>query len=117
MDEIKKDLKLVQLHVHLGLLFPKKRMKPILFILTPAMYVAHKLSVNEVWQFKFNVFFTAFWFSSMFFIPAFPFLYGHSTPALIIQEISLWANFATHLGALGANLSAIISDQRLANPE
>lgn len=116
MDDIKKDLKLVHIHVHLGLIFKSRLLKPLVFFLTPGVYLAHKLSVDPSWQFKFNSFFSMLWLSSMVAVLFFPFLYGHTISALIIEEVSLWANFASHFGALGANLSAIISDQELQNP-
>ena len=117
MDKIKNDLKLTHIHVHLGLIFTKKRFKPILWFLTPGLYIAHKLSVDPLWQFKFNAFFSVLWLISMVIIPFIPFLWGNSVAALIIVEVSLWANFASHFGALGANLSSIISDNQIKNPK
>lgn len=116
MDEIKKDLKLVHVHVHLSLIFKSRWLKPLVFVLTPGMFIAHRLSVDPKWQFKFNSFFSMLWLASMLLVVFFPYLYGHTISALIIEEVSLWANFASHFGALGANLSAIISDQDLTNP-
>lgn len=116
MEEIKKDLKLIHIHVHLSLIFKSRWLKPLVFILTPGMFVAHRLSVDPKWQFKFNAFFSVLWIISMILIPLCPSLYGHTTSALIIEEVSLWANFASHFGALGANLSAIISDIDIVNP-
>lgn len=116
MDGVRKDLKLVHIHVHLSLIFKSRWLKPLVLLLTPGMYIAHKLSVDPSWQFKFNSFFSMLWLGSMILVIFFPFLYGHTISALIIEEVSLWANFASHFGALGANLSAIISDQEIENP-
>lgn len=57
-------------------------------------------------QYKFNRFWALVWSLTMVAIPCVPTLYAHSVSALIIQEISLWANFATHFGAMSAALAA-----------
>lgn len=57
-------------------------------------------------QYKFNRMWALIWFTTMVVIPFIPTLYAHSVSALIIQEISLWANFATHFGAMSAALAA-----------
>jgi hypothetical protein len=57
-------------------------------------------------QYKFHFFWTWTWFLAMIALPFFPVLWGHTLPALLIQEISLWANFATHFGAMSSALAA-----------
>lgn len=57
-------------------------------------------------QYSFNRFWVIFWGLTMIAIPFVPTLYAHSISALIIQEVSLWANTATHFGAMSAALAA-----------
>lgn len=109
-------LKLHHIHVHLSLIFPKKWARLLVLLFTPGIYVVHKMSIDPVWQFKFNAFFTVFWVGTMCALPEFHSLYGN-TPGLIIEEVSLWANMISHFGAMGANLAAIISGMANANPE
>jgi hypothetical protein len=66
----------------------------------------HALEYDPAAQYKFHFFWTWVWFLAMIALPFFPTLWGYSVPALIIQEISLWANFATHFGAMSAALAA-----------
>lgn len=65
-----------------------------------------KLEHDAQAQYKFNRFWAILWFCSLVGIPFVPSLYAHTISALIIQEISLWANFATHFGAMSSALAA-----------
>ena len=66
----------------------------------------HQLEYDPATQYKFHFTLTWFWFISMVALPAVPILWGSSLPALVVQEISLWANLATHFGAMSAALAA-----------
>lgn len=68
---------------------------------------AHKLEHDAQTQYKFNRSFAMLWFCGMCAIPCLPTLYAHNIASLIIIEISLWANFATHFGAMSASLAAM----------
>jgi len=66
----------------------------------------HTLEYDAGSQYKFHLFWAWLWFMAIVAIPFIPKAWGHSIPALIIQEVSLWANFATHFGAMSAALAA-----------
>lgn len=66
----------------------------------------HRLEYDPVTQYKFHFTSTWVWLLTMLLIPFIPVLYGHSLSALVIQEVSLWANTATHFGAMSAALAA-----------
>lgn len=66
----------------------------------------HGLEYDPHIQYRFHQTFAILWFCALWVLPFFPKLYGHSVSALIIQEISLWANFATDFGAMSAALAA-----------
>ena len=66
-----------------------------------------KLEHDPEAQYKFNRLWAIIWFLTMVGIPFIPTLYAHQISALLIQEISLWANFATHFGAMSAALAAM----------
>ncbi len=53
-------------------------------------------------QVRFHIRMAWVWAICMVILPFIPVLYGHALAALIIQEISLYANWATELGALSA---------------
>lgn len=57
-------------------------------------------------QYKFNRFFAILWFVVMIGLPFDKGLYAHSISALIITEVSLWANFATHFSGMSSALAA-----------
>jgi hypothetical protein len=91
------------------LIFPRWA-QPILAILRPGVYFTHKMAVDPKWQFVFNALFTTFWLIAMIFVLFLPTFHGSAnTPALLIMEVSLWANFISHYGALGGNVAAIIA--------
>lgn len=82
----------------------KLRATPVaMIILKDINHLEHDASS----QYRFNRFWAILWFVTMITIPGVPKLYAHSISALIITEISLWANFATHFGAMSAALAAI----------
>lgn len=66
----------------------------------------HNLEYNAATQYKFHFFWAWTWFAVLIAIPFFPQAWGHSISALIIQEVSLWANFATHFGSMSSALAA-----------
>jgi cobalamin biosynthesis protein CobD/CbiB len=77
---------------------------------TPLMMILFKdvnlLEHDAATQYKFNRFWAFVWGSSIVCILFVPKLYAHSISVLLVQEISLWANFATHFGAMSAALAA-----------
>jgi hypothetical protein len=75
---------------------------PVMFILKDVNHLEH----DPRSQYRFNRFWALLWGLGIITIPFFPTLYAHTISALIIQEISLWANFATHFGAMSAALAA-----------
>jgi len=75
---------------------------PVMFILKDVQHLEH----DPHSQYRFNRFWALMWGIGIIVIPFFPTLYAHTLSALIIQEISLWANFATHFGAMSAALAA-----------
>lgn len=83
----------------------EKRLKATPFIMLLVKDV-NLLEHDARSQYKFNRFWAMIWSITMLAIPFIPTLYGHTISALIIQEVSLWANFATHFGAMSAALAA-----------
>lgn len=77
----------------------------------------HNLEYDAATQYKFHFFWAWFWFLVLIAIPFIPQAWGHSTSALIIQEVSLWANFATHFGAMSAALAARQQENKLIKVE
>jgi hypothetical protein len=66
-------------------------------------------------QYKFNRFWALTWFITIVAIPFIPKLYAHSVSALIITEISLWANFASHFGNMSSALAAMNTSKTVAD--
>ena len=66
----------------------------------------HELEYDPSAQYRFHFVLTWTWFLSMAALPFVSPLWGHSLPSLIVEEISLWANFATHFGAMSSALAA-----------
>lgn len=66
-------------------------------------------------QYKFNRTWAIVWGITMVILPFFPSLYGSAVSALLIQEISLWANFATHFGAMSSALAAVNTTKTVAD--
>ena len=56
-------------------------------------------------QYRFHFVAAWFWFATMIAVPFVPVL-RHPILSLLIMEASLWANFATHFGAMSAALAA-----------
>ena len=73
----------------------------------------NRLEHDAVAQYKFNRFWAAIWFCTLITIPFVPTLYAHSVSVLIVQEVSLWANFATHFGAMSGALAAMNTSKRV----
>ena len=65
-----------------------------------------KLENDAATQYSFNRFWAVIWFCAIVAVPFIPRLYTHDIGVLIIIEISLWANFATHFGAMSSALAA-----------
>lgn len=72
----------------------------------------HSLEYDPAVQYRFHFAAAWLWFAAMIAIPFVPTLYGHQVAALVIQEVSFWANFATHFGAMSAALAAAGSSQK-----
>lgn len=66
-----------------------------------------RLEYDPATQYRFHFGLTWFWFVMMLLLPFIPTLYGGQLAPLIIEEISLWANFATHLGSMSSALAAL----------
>lgn len=84
---------------------PKQKIKASaawMFIVKDVRLLEHDASH----QYRFNRFFAIVWGIAMIVIPFDATLYGHNISALIIQEISLWANFATHFSGMSSALAA-----------
>lgn len=69
----------------------------------------HNLEYDPKTQYRFHRAWALFWFTTMLIVPFFNSLRS-SIPALLILEASLWANFATHFGAMSAALAAKTED-------
>ena len=88
-------------------------MNPLRFLVVLITRPVHRLEYDPVVQFKFNFFFTWFWFLTM--VAAAILTPKHTSVeivAFLVLMVSLWANFISHLGALGANISAIYAANR-----
>lgn len=72
------------------------------------MRFSHRLETDAAFQFRFNAFFAGAWFVAMLLLPFVPVLWG-TIPALIIEEVSLWANFATHFAGMSSGIAAMAS--------
>lgn len=81
----------------------RKKQKAVLMLFAGNI---HDLEYDPRTQYKFHQRLTWLWFITMIILPFGPTLWAHSISALIIQEISLWANFATHFGAMSAAIAA-----------
>jgi hypothetical protein len=79
-----------------------KATPPIMLLMKDVNLLEHDAST----QYKFNRFWAIVWGILMIALVFFPELYAHSISALIITEVSLWANFATHFGAMSSALAA-----------
>lgn len=79
-----------------------KATPPIMLLMKDMRLLEHDAQT----QYRFNRFWAILWGFTILIIPFIPAAYAHSVSALIIQEISLWANFATHFGAMSAALAA-----------
>jgi hypothetical protein len=98
-------------HHHLKLVFPGWA-HPLILLFMPGVYITHKMANDPKWQFTFNAFFSVFWLIVMGIIVYLPTFRGpQNLAALLIMEVSLWANFISHYGALGANVAAMIAGQ------
>lgn len=71
------------------------------------MNLIHSFESNPKTQLKFHTIMAVVWLGAMTVIPFVPVLYGHGIAPLIIEEISLYANFATEYGAVSAAIAAI----------
>lgn len=76
----------------------------------------NKLEHDPVAQYRFNRFCAIFWGIQIFLLPVTVFFW----PSLwlrieffYVTEASLWANFATHFGAMSAALAAMNSDKTI----
>lgn len=62
-------------------------------------------------QYKFNRFWAITWSLCILTVPFIPILYQHNLGTLIVIEVSLWANFASHFGNMSSALAAMNSDK------
>lgn len=67
----------------------------------------HQFESDAGTQLRFHTIMAVVWIGAMVAIPFFPQLYGHGIAALIIEEISLYANFSTEYGAMSAAIAAL----------
>jgi hypothetical protein len=79
-----------------------KRQKMILLMFRRDI---HNLEYDPSTQYRFHFVSAWFWFACMVGVPFAPVL-RHPILSLLIMEASLWANFATHFGAMSAALAA-----------
>lgn len=68
--------------------------------------IIHGFESDPFVQFKFHSVMACIWLIGILTIPFIPALYGHGIAALIIEEISLYANFATEYGSMSAAIAA-----------
>lgn len=66
-------------------------------------------------QYKFNRFWALLWFTAIICLPFVPSAYAHSISVLIIEEVSLWANFASHFGNMSSALAAMNTSKTVKN--
>lgn len=66
----------------------------------------HALEYDPHVQYRFHQSFAFLWLLCIFALPFFPVLYTHNLGTLIVQEISLYANFTTDFGSMSAALAA-----------
>jgi hypothetical protein len=85
----------------------KLRATPPLMLL---MKDINNLEHDAASQYKFNRFWAILWSLVMVGVPFIPEL-RHPLLSLLIMEASLWANFATHFGAMSAALAAMNTSQ------
>lgn len=81
---------------------------PVMFILKDVQHLEH----DPHSQYRFNRFWAIVWFLAI--IGALIALWPHNRTQmvpLLILEVSLWANFATHFGAMSAALAASNTSQ------
>lgn len=71
----------------------------------------HRFESDPDTQLKFHTVMAVIWLVAMVGIPFVPALYGHGVAPLIIEEISLYANFATEYGAMSAAIAAKKEDK------
>jgi hypothetical protein len=74
-----------------------------------------KLEHDPVSQYKFNRNAALIWLVTMIGVPFVGNLYDHNISALIITEVSLWANLATHFGAMSGALAAMNTTKKIDN--
>jgi cobalamin biosynthesis protein CobD/CbiB len=79
-----------------------KATPPIMLLMKDISMLEHDAAT----QYKFNRFWAIFWGGMMICLVFFPSLYNGNVSAFIITEVSLWANFATHFGAMSSALAA-----------
>jgi len=73
----------------------------------------HKFETDPVEQYHFHLFFTWFWILAMIgVIFIVPHKTGPEQVALIILEVSLWANFVSHFTAVGASIAGIYASHQ-----
>lgn len=71
-----------------------------------AKNLIHSFESNPYTQLRFHTIMASVWIGAMIAIPFFPALYGHGVAPLIIEEVSLYANFATEYGSMSAAIAA-----------
>lgn len=72
------------------------------------------LESNATTQYKFNRFWACFWATQMIALPVFIHYfpkYWLGIEFFYVTQASLWANFATHFGAMSAALAAMNTDR------
>jgi hypothetical protein len=77
-----------------------------------------KLEHDAQSQYRFNRFWAIFWFGQMFLLPLLVWVAPKIWMGIeffYITEASLWANFATHFGAMSGALAAMNTTERLSD--
>lgn len=75
----------------------------------------NKLEHSATTQYKFNRFWSAIWFISLIAIPFLPKLYDHNIGTLLVLEVSLWANFATHFSGMSSAIAGMNTTKTVDN--
>ena len=73
------------------------------------------LEHSAVTQYKFNRFWSAIWFVSLVSIPFIPKLYDYNIGTMLVLEVSLWANFATHFSGMSSAIAGMNTTKTVDN--
>lgn len=77
--------------------------------------LVRKLEHDVAKRYRFNRMWAIIWFVFLVVTPFLPILYGHSTNALFVQEISFCVNFVTHFASMRKALAHINKGKKINN--